>query len=179
MSIEARVEQFHTDAQRPLDNKTEKDVSKLQKFLFRNQEYRFTEREQSHLFQAVQLYVTKYSESTAEVNPAQLLLEDALKMPFTVFTTSHKKSMLKWMDKLAAHGGGLEGQIDHGTKASYEVIDCRGATATLMSADGETRDVQLQDLPHHVQQGIVAGMQADLLVEVEHSDACGWSLKAH
>ena len=44
MSMEARTEQFHTDAQRPKDKNTAKDIDKLRKFLFKNQAYRFIDR---------------------------------------------------------------------------------------------------------------------------------------
>jgi hypothetical protein len=44
MSMEARTEQFHTDAQRPKDKNTAKDIEKLRKFLFKNQAHRFTDR---------------------------------------------------------------------------------------------------------------------------------------
>jgi hypothetical protein len=42
--MEARTEQFHTDAQRPKDKYTAKDIEKLRKFLFKNQAHRFTDR---------------------------------------------------------------------------------------------------------------------------------------
>lgn len=35
MSLAERVEQFHTDAQRPRDGRTAKDIQRLQKFLFK------------------------------------------------------------------------------------------------------------------------------------------------
>lgn len=149
--MEERVTQFHTDAGRPRDAKTPKDIDRLRKFLFRNQEHRFTEREQSHLFQAVQLYVTAYTarqEDGDGDNPAAALLEDALKMPFTVFTTSHKKTMLKWLERLSGGGnaaGTTEGAFGSGGDSSdnsarwHDVIDIRdGAQAEVMDGDGET-----------------------------------------
>eukprot|EP00195_Chlamydomonas_chlamydogama_P003750 CAMPEP_0202919280 /NCGR_PEP_ID=MMETSP1392-20130828/75455_1 /ASSEMBLY_ACC=CAM_ASM_000868 /TAXON_ID=225041 /ORGANISM="Chlamydomonas chlamydogama, Strain SAG 11-48b" /LENGTH=134 /DNA_ID=CAMNT_0049612591 /DNA_START=20 /DNA_END=422 /DNA_ORIENTATION=+ len=105
------------DAQKPKDPvKTPREIERLRKFLFKNQEYRFTDREQSHLFNAIQLHVTHYSSGTeGDDNPALGLLEDALKMPFTVFGTSHKKSFLKWHAKLT---GGTEGAAGAGTAAA-------------------------------------------------------------
>lgn len=80
MSMEERTEKFHTDAQRPKDKNTPKDIDKLKKFLFKNQAHRFTDREQSHLFQAIQLYVTMYTANPEPDSPALALVEDALKM---------------------------------------------------------------------------------------------------
>lgn len=104
--MDERCAQFATDAQRPRDGKTRKEIAKLQKFLFRNQEHRFTERAQSHLFSAVQTHVANHSAAPLEDdNPALPLVEDALKMPFTVFSTSQKKTMMKWLAKLTPSSG--------------------------------------------------------------------------
>jgi hypothetical protein len=166
-SMEARVEQFHRDAQRPKDKKTAKDIEKLRKFLYKNQEYRFTEREQSHLFQAVQLYITAYTSAvgtaaagsttgtpsaTAAVaqddetsNPAAVLLEDALKMPFTVFTTSQKKTMLKWLDKLSSSSSSAPAAgVDSSSSSTwYQVIDLSDGKAEVMDKEGTTVTVDL------------------------------------
>ena len=70
---------------------------------------RFTEREQSHLFSAVQCHFSAYQDCTGDdAEPALGLLEDALKMPFTVFTTSHKACM-GGMGGHGGHGGGACG----------------------------------------------------------------------
>ncbi len=55
----------------------------MRKFLFKNQEYRFTEREQSHLFSAVQSHFAAHQDlppDQADNNPALLLIDDALKV---------------------------------------------------------------------------------------------------
>ena len=164
-SMEARVEQFHKDAHRPRDKKTPKDIDKLRKFLYKNQEFRFTEREQSHLFQAVQLYVTAYTSAAAAAgnttgapalvaaahdedegsNPAATLLEDALKMPFTVFTTSQKKTMLKWLDKFSSSSSSAAAASGSSSSKNvwYQVIDLANDTIEVMDKEGTTFTVNL------------------------------------
>lgn len=89
-----------------------KEVNTLRKFLFKNQEYRFTEREKTKLFIAVQSHVSNpaarqasYGKSDGEECTAFKLLEDALKMPFSVFSTAHKKAMLKWYAEILGAEG--------------------------------------------------------------------------
>lgn len=63
------------------------------RFALYMQEHRFTDREQAHLFQAVQVHATAATSTSASgaPPPEQLkeaglaLVEDALKMPFNVF----------------------------------------------------------------------------------------------
>lgn len=83
--MEERCAQFQADAARPRDPvKTVKEIERLRKFLFKNQEYRFTDREQTHLFGAIQAHYAAHCElSETEREPALMLVDDALKMPFT------------------------------------------------------------------------------------------------
>lgn len=148
MSMEDRVAQFHIDAQQPRSAKTAKEIEKLRKFLFKNQEYRFTEREQSHLFSAVQSHFAAHQDlppDQADNNPALLLLDDALKMPFTVFTTSHKKTFLKWHAKLtggvAPTNGGGTGTGAAAAVQTYQVYDMTDDTISCMTDDGDTVEV--------------------------------------
>uniref|UniRef100_A0A383WFS1 Translation initiation factor 5A C-terminal domain-containing protein n=1 Tax=Tetradesmus obliquus TaxID=3088 RepID=A0A383WFS1_TETOB len=171
MSMEARTEQFHTDAQRPKDKNTAKDIDKLRKFLFKNQAYRFTDRDQSHLFQAIQLYVTMYSSSPEPDSPALNLVEDALKLPFTVFTTGQKKSMLKWLDRL----NGLEAAAAAGGKAAsgteqqqqYSVLDVTSDVAEVMNDEGETQQVQLAVCDPELVEALRRAFQAEQEVLVQ------------
>lgn len=144
--MEARTEQFQRDAQKARDpNRTPKEIERLRKFLFKNQERRLTEREQSHLFSAVQCHFSAYQDCTGDdAEPALGLLEDALKMPFTVFTTSHKKTFLKWHAKLQGQAdceAAPEAAAGSGQLPVWQVIDASGATITVMAADGTTVDV--------------------------------------
>lgn len=106
--MDERCAQFAQDAARRRDGKTPKEIARLQKFLFNNQDFRFTSGAQQHLFNAVGSHVAAYGSLPPgdETAPALALVEDALKMPFTVFTTSHKRTMMKWLDKLTPGGGG-------------------------------------------------------------------------
>ncbi|KAF6260045.1 hypothetical protein COO60DRAFT_929727 [Scenedesmus sp. NREL 46B-D3] len=149
MSMEARSEQFHTDAQRIKDKNTAKDIDKLRKFLFKNQSYRFTDREQSHLFQAIQLYVTMYTNNPEPDSPALNLVEDALKMPFTVFTTSQKKSMLKWLDRLNRSEAEADGEAaagDEQQQQQYSVLDVTSDMAEVSGINTGSPDALDQQL---------------------------------
>lgn len=66
--MDERTEKFHTDAQRPKDKNTHKDIDKLRKFLYKNQNHRFTDKEQMNLYQAIQRYVNAY---TADPEPGE------------------------------------------------------------------------------------------------------------
>ncbi|GIL63209.1 hypothetical protein Vafri_17338 [Volvox africanus] len=150
--MEDRVQQFHVDAQRPRDTKTPKEIERLRKFLFKNQEYRFTEREQSHLFSAVQAHYAAHADLPDESarEPALMLIDDALKMPFTVFTTSHKKTFLKWHAKLSCEQGlGKAAAANAGPAAlvplqlEYQVIDLNGNIISCMTDEGDEFTVDM------------------------------------
>ncbi len=121
---------------------------------------RFTDREQSWLFQAIQCHVTAASAAAAGAasaaagaagdddgadNPALGLVEDGLKMPFTVFTTSHKKSMLRWLEKLKDPGsaGGGAAAATSTTVIQWTVSDLDASTAKLYDDGGSELDVRL------------------------------------
>ncbi|GLI70973.1 hypothetical protein VaNZ11_016076 [Volvox africanus] len=147
--MEDRVQQFHVDAQRPRDTKTPKEIERLRKFLFKNQEYRFTEREQSHLFSAVQAHYAAHADLPDESarEPAQMLIDDALKMPFTVFTTSHKKTFLKWHAKLSCEqGDGKAAAANSGPaelQLEYQVFDLNGNVLSCMTDEGDEFTVDM------------------------------------
>jgi hypothetical protein len=60
-------------------------------------------------------------------------------MPFTVFSTSQKKTMLKWLEKLrpqGAGGGGNDGQTQD-TASTWTVTDIsEGGSITVMDEEG-------------------------------------------
>ncbi|GLC44972.1 hypothetical protein PLESTB_000670200 [Pleodorina starrii] len=149
--MEDRVQQFQIDAQRPRDPKTPKEIERLRKFLFKNQEYRFTEREQSHLFSAVQAHYAAHADlpDASAREPALELIEDALKMPFTVFTTSQKKTFLKWHAKLtgseADHGKSpAAGAASSAERTEYQVIDATETMISCMTDDGDVVDLDVK-----------------------------------
>lgn len=98
----------------------------------------------------MQTHYSNYPSSNDGDNPALSLLDDALKMPFTVFTTSHKKTMLKWHAKLTGQAGNGDanaagkaaGQSPHarlGEKCN--VIDVTADVMQVMNDDGDTFDI--------------------------------------
>ncbi|WIA34477.1 hypothetical protein OEZ86_012808 [Tetradesmus obliquus] len=135
--------------------------------------YRFTDRDQSHLFQAIQLYVTMYSSSPEPDSPALNLVEDALKMPFTVFTTGQKKSMLKWLDRLngleAAAAAAAGGEAAAGTEQQqqYSVLDVTSDVAEVMNDEGETQQVQLAVCDTELVEALRRAFQAEQEVLVQ------------
>ncbi|KAG2485104.1 hypothetical protein HYH03_016095 [Edaphochlamys debaryana] len=149
--MDERCAQFQADAARPRDARTAKEVEKLRKFLFKNQEYRFTERAQTHLFGAVQAHISSHASlSEEEREPALLLVEDALKMPFTVFTTSHKKTFLKHLERLKPGGAGPAGAgagAPQQQRQKWQVIDAGDSVLSVMTADGDTLDLDPGNSP--------------------------------
>lgn len=113
-----------------------KEIATLRKFLHKNQDKRFTDKEVSRLFDSIQLYVHK---EDLESEHKEGLLEDALKMPFTVFSTKQKKSMLKWLESL--RGGEVPKKSQAGSSQQAQVlsiIDLVEGKLSLM--DDETGD---------------------------------------
>ena len=93
MSLDDRCHQFHEAALGTGKSKgAVKEVATLRKFLHKNQNQRFTDRGVSRLFDTIQIYVNK---EDLDNEAKEALLEDSLKMPFTVFSTKQKKIMIK------------------------------------------------------------------------------------
>lgn len=111
--LEERCQQFHEVAVKLTNNdqsvttnskNTIKEINKLVKFLHKNQNQdRFTEKARSRLVDTIALY-------RAYVPHSITLLEDALKMPYTVFSTKQKKTLLKWLEEIKGKedGGGVK-----------------------------------------------------------------------
>ncbi|KAF8063773.1 hypothetical protein HT031_003630 [Scenedesmus sp. PABB004] len=141
MSVEERCAQFAGDAAaRP---KAGREIDKLRKFLHKNQGTRFTAKEQGHLFAAVGAYAKAAAAAPEPDAPALGLVEDALKMPFTVFTTAHKAKMLAWLDKLNGLEAAAAGGDGPAGAPSLTVLDVTADAAELMDAEGETQRVDL------------------------------------
>jgi hypothetical protein len=112
--------------------------------LFNNQVNRFTDAEQQRLFSAVQAHVAAYSSQHEPDYPALGLVQDALAMPFTVFTTAQKQKMLKWLDKL----NGLEAGTPRAAAGDpgavrWTLLDVTASTAEVMNHDGDTQLIEL------------------------------------
>merc|ERR1711862_435998 len=72
----------------------------------KNQEQRLTDKGQERLFDAVRTHCA-HAKSIHETHPdattdAYELVKDALSMPFTIFTTKHKKVFMKLHDELTS-----------------------------------------------------------------------------
>eukprot|EP00906_Rhabdomonas_costata_P003468 RCo005294 len=136
MSIEQRVQQFVDEAQKGLNKQTKKEIATLRRFLHRNQDHRFAEKEQTKLFSTVQKYASTYAvvgaggssggaAASEEIRAEALgLLEDALKMPLGVLTTRHKAALLRLYEQCgeASAGRGPSGSAD-AAAVEYQVLD--------------------------------------------------------
>lgn len=105
MSLDQRCQQFHEAALGTGKSKgSVKEIATLRKFLHKNQDQRFTDRGVSRLFDTIQLYYNKSNEDV-DLDVKEGMLEDALKMPFTLFSTKQKNSMMKWLEDLRGASG--------------------------------------------------------------------------
>lgn len=136
MSLEQRCLQFHEAALGTPGSKSKgpiKEIATLRKFLHRNQDQRFTDKGVSRLFDTIQIYTHK---EELDVEQKEGLLEDALKMPFTVFSTKQKKSMLKWLENLRGGGAGAADEEGKPTKTQIlSLIDLIDDKMSLMDDD--------------------------------------------
>ena len=99
--LEDRCVSFHDAALGTGKSKgAAKEIATLRRFLHKNQNQRFTDKATARLFDTIQIYVSKTDSISRDDKEG--LLEDALKMPFTVFGTKQKKVMLKWIEDLRA-----------------------------------------------------------------------------
>lgn len=112
-----------------------KEITALRRFLFRNQDYRFTKSAQTNLYAAVRSHHTNAAafEASGGEAPILKLLDDALKMPFTVFTSAQKDRLLQLYWALL------------GTTGEAEALQAgRGGTAA--PAQARTRWLMLMDV---------------------------------
>ncbi|CEG79986.1 hypothetical protein RMATCC62417_14386 [Rhizopus microsporus] len=108
--MEQRIQQFHDDTKnipKPPTAKTVKQMNTLKKFIFKNQDYRFSDKEKNKLFACIETYFTVFDRSglTDQVSSFPLI-EDALKVP--CFTTKQKSQLLKWYDEILAKQEGRD-----------------------------------------------------------------------
>eukprot|EP01116_Phalansterium_solitarium_P004025 TRINITY_DN14903_c0_g1_i1.p1 TRINITY_DN14903_c0_g1~~TRINITY_DN14903_c0_g1_i1.p1 ORF type:complete len:160 (-),score=38.14 TRINITY_DN14903_c0_g1_i1:219-698(-) len=114
MAMEKRVTEFYDEALQPLSATSElkkaKAMDHFRKFLFKNQDFQFSTREQSKLFSTVEAYFSQFDRNGSTPADQQQqrrvtslpLIEDALKVP--CFPTKHKQKMLKWYYELLGTG---------------------------------------------------------------------------
>jgi hypothetical protein len=136
MSLDGRCQQFHEAALGTGKSKgAVKEVMTLQKFLHKNQNQRFNDKAVSRVFDTIQIYVNK-DDLDEEIK--EELLEDSLKMPFTVFSTKQKKTMIKWLEDLrgANNRSGLSScDNDASVICILSVIEMENNYMTLMQDD--------------------------------------------
>ncbi|CAO3658859.1 unnamed protein product [Rhizopus stolonifer] len=99
--MEQRIQQFHHDTKaipKPPTAKTLKQMNTLKKFIFKNQDFRFSDKEKNKLFACIEAYFTVFDRSELTEQSAFPLIEDALKVP--CFTTKQKSQLLKWYDEI-------------------------------------------------------------------------------
>jgi hypothetical protein len=152
--MEDRVAQFQEAAEKRLAGAPlAREIGTLRKFLYKNQEYRFTDREKTKLFTAVAAHWSNAAAIEPDKTGQSLisgLIDDCLKMPFTVFSTSQKSTMLKWHYALlgkpdagdaAASGSSADPRAQRLHR--FTVIDANtkdGYLSLLDDTTGETRD---------------------------------------
>jgi len=156
--MEERCIQFHEDAMRAygLDEEggttsttstkkinVSKQVATLRKFLHNNQHQRFPDKATIRLFATIQIYtsstsVPKEKTTTSAVltdDDKEALLEDALKMPFTVFGTKQKKTFLKRLEEVRSRRQDTDTTLMLTTTKVWSVIDIQ---STHNDTDNDT-----------------------------------------
>ncbi|CAO3632647.1 unnamed protein product [Cunninghamella blakesleeana] len=105
--MEQRIQKFHNDTKTittPPSAKTIKQMTTLKKFIYKNQDYKFTDKEKNKLFACIEAYFSAFDRSTTTTSENTVsafpLIEDALKVP--CFTTKQKSQLLKWYDEILA-----------------------------------------------------------------------------
>jgi hypothetical protein len=92
------------------------------------------------VFDTIQIYVNK---DDLDKESKEGVLEDALKMPFTVFNTKQKKTMIKWLEDLRGTPLHQTASSNHANDkfAILSVIDFENGKVALMSDEtGDTFD---------------------------------------
>ena len=149
MSLDQRCQQFHEAALGTGKSKGPvKEIATLRKFLHKNQDQRFTDKAVSRIFDTIQLYTFLGKDKNVDTETKEGLLEDALKMPFTVFSTKQKKTMIKWLEDMRGGGGGGEQAEQLTTQTTrLSIIDLDGIMLSLMNDEtGDTfENFQLPD----------------------------------
>jgi hypothetical protein len=105
--------------------------------LHRNQTQRFSDKASSRLFDTISIY--------ASHEDGEGLLEDALKLPFTVFSTKQKSKFIKWMEDKRGASDGIPGEKRAQLLLSLTVIDLEENNVIMM--DNESGDSYEAPLP--------------------------------
>jgi hypothetical protein len=130
--LEARCLSFHQAALQPTGTNATKEINTLRKFLHKNQDSRLTDKATTRLMEAIQIYVNMESISK---DLKEGLLEDALKLPFTVFSTKQKMKMLKLLEELRGGARTEALVLKRGDFIRMSVIDLEDGTVSLMEEE--------------------------------------------
>ena len=165
--LEDRCVSFHEAAMGTGKSKgATKEIATLRRFLHKNQNQRFTDKATARLFDTIQIYAT---DKNLVTDDREGLLEDGLKMPFTVFATKQKKTMLKWIEEVRGGGGGgsgsatVTGQQTKQKVAVLTIMDVveQDDTIHLMTPAGdETFEVALSALTPNLRQELQKAFDA-------------------
>ncbi|SAL95853.1 hypothetical protein [Absidia glauca] len=117
--MEQRIQKFHDDSKtvtNPPTAKHMKQMQTLKKFIFKNQDYRFSDKEKNKLFACIETYFSLFDRTQGvETVSAFPLIEDALKVP--CFTTKQKTQLLKWYEEILSKQDNDSDKKNH-TKSS-------------------------------------------------------------
>jgi hypothetical protein len=185
--MEDRVAEFQSQASARLPSpKLEREISSLRRFLHKNQEHKFTEREKQRLFTAVQAHFSNPAAAKpadggdGESVPVVALIEDALKMPFTVFTTAHKQQMLKWLESLRDSATPKAASTDTTTSTAHAIDLLPDGTLCLIHEDGSSASDARVEPGTADFTGITAALGSGLsvLVETRGQTVLSWRAEA-
>lgn len=182
--MDERAKQFKTAAEAQLcGGPLKKEIATLRRFLFRNQEYRFTKSAQQYLYMAVVAHhsnpashhasaIVEGSDGTcgsamqkdAEENaneddvregeaadtPILKLLDDTLKMPFSVFSSVQKEKLLAlYWSVLGTAGGGNSSRAPVQQVLSLlDVVKSGSMVELSLFADDGAEYPQMIDISH-------------------------------
>jgi hypothetical protein len=180
--MEERVAEFQVAAEARLPpDKLAREVATLRRFLFRNQGHRFTQREQAKLMAAIGAHHANPAAHAAAAaggeSLAYGLIDDALKMPFTVFSTGDKLRLLKWFEGMQAaaapsgSGGGGAAAVRTVTLSCVDVTPDGFASLLLDDGSGTRDDVRVPDTDRAGLAAAVSRGEADVAVTFEPATA--------
>jgi hypothetical protein len=138
MSVEERCQQFLQQA-RIMQTLNPKEISTLRRFLVRNQHQRLGSGAQQAICDTIVLYACAKHSDPELVIP---LLEDALAMPFSILGTSHKKALLRHLDRIRGEVDSKQ-QSNNSEKIETEELEAIGVSdeqnqVQVMNVDGDT-----------------------------------------
>lgn len=139
--LEDRCVSFHEAAMGTGKSKgAVKEIATLRRFLHKNQNQRFIDKATARLSDTIMLYA---HDKQLSADDREGLLEDALKMPFTVFSTKQKKAMLKTLEDIR---GGRQTSGDGTTSTTASNSKKQTVVLSIMDIDENNDTVHLMTL---------------------------------